>query len=191
MNVPAFLLGRPAALSAAVTGAGVIVVLVVGVFLTALSAMEGSRQDDLDQLAQLNARAADIPRLKQALTTERLQAKALASLVAGDNEAGAQAALQREIKSLVEANGGEVRSSLVLPSQRVQGLSAISVQYELSLPVTKLRDLSYAIENHAPYFFISDANVSAPQSWPTDAKGPTPHIDVRWTVRAYRWSSAP
>ena len=191
MNVPAFLLGRPAALSAAAAGAGLAVVLVLGVFLGALNAIDGSRQDDLDRLALFDARANEIPLLRRVLITEQLQARSLTSLVAGDTEAAAQAALQREIKSLVEASGGEVRSSLVLPSERTQGLSAIAVQYELSLPVTKLRDLTYAIESHLPYFFISDTNFSAPPSWPSDAKAAPPRIEVRWTVRAYRWSGAP
>ena len=191
MTVPAFLFGRRAALSVAALIVGLGATLGVGILGLALKEIAGSRQDDLEQLAQLEARAAEVPSLKIALATQELQARSLASLLPGETEATAQATLQREIKSLVEQNGGEVRSALVLPIERTRGLSRIAVQYELSLPVTKLRDLAFATESHVPYFFISDASLSAPQSWPSDAKASTPRMDVRWTVGAYRWSATP
>jgi len=190
MNVPAFLLGRQAALTAAAIAGGAVLLLVAGLFTLAFSVVTGSRQDSLDQLAALESRANDIPVLTRALKTERLQTRSLASLLQGESEANAQAVLQHEIKSIVEQAGGEVRTSLILPTEQSQGLSAIAVQYELSLPVNKLRDLTYAIETHVPYFFISDATISAPQFWPTDANAPAPQIEVRWTVRAYRSDGA-
>ena len=191
MTVPAFLLGRRAALFAAAAGVAILAVLTFAIASVALGALAGSRQDDLEQLAMLQARASEVPLLMRTLQSERLQGNSLASLVPGENEAAAQAALQREIKALVEQNGGEIQSSLVLPSEQTQGLSTIAVQYELSLPITKLRDLTYAIESHVPYFFVSNATLTPPQVWPSDATSAAPRIDIRWTIGAYRWSGTP
>jgi len=57
--------------------------------------------------------------------------------------------------------------------------------------MAKLRDLIYAIETHTPYLFVDDADIVAQQDWQTGDPQPTnPQLEVRWTIRGYRWSGA-
>jgi hypothetical protein len=114
-------------------------------------------------------------------------------LIVADDSALAEAQVQREVKSLVENNVGEVRSTQVASKKPTGGLEEISIQYDLSVPITRLDPLLYAIESHTPYLFIDHATISGGLAWqqPQSAskKQPEPKLDVRLTVRAYRWSA--
>jgi hypothetical protein len=62
----------------------------------------------------------------------------------------------------------------------------VAVQYDLTVPASKLRPLIYAIESHVPYFFLSGIELVPPQTWNGDKGGPEPRFEGRWTVSAYR-----
>ena len=52
------------------------------------------------------------------------------------------------------------------------------------------QDLLYAVEVHAPYFFIDHAEISAPMMAQGDnTKAAEPVLEVRWTIHAYRWAA--
>lgn len=188
MTVPDFLLGRRAALTALLLGAVVFLALVVGGYSLLLGFTDVSVEDRLHQLALLKGQAAARPQVERALAALRLEAAAHPSLLHGESDTLTQATLQSELKTLVEADGGEVRSAFALPTVEDNGLALISVQYDIIVPVTKLRHLAYGIESHLPYLFISGADVTAPQSWPADAAAPAPSVEVRWTISGYRRS---
>lgn len=185
MTIPALLLGRRAALTALFTGATV-VLLLLGLALNML--FTGSDEPDakLLMLARLKAQAAARPQAEQALAATRSQAAALPSLLHGENSALAQAALQSDLKAIAESHGAEVRSALPLPAVAEHGLERISLQYDIVVPASKFRALTYAIESHAPYLFVSSVDLTSSQSWPTDVHAPEPKIEVRWTTFGYR-----
>ena len=94
------------------------------------------------------------------------------------------------MKTIVESNLGEVRSAQPLPATHDGSFEVISVAYDIVVPLAKLNALSYAVESHAPYFFIDDAVLTAGQAWDTGESAPAGNIlklEVRWTIRAYRW----
>ncbi|MEI9988937.1 MAG: type II secretion system protein GspM [Rhizomicrobium sp.] len=186
MTVPAILLGRNAAL--AVVGAGLAVVLGLALWTFSAALVPGDETEALQHLAALQAEASALPQVERAVVALRGQAKAQPGLLQGDSDALALSALQGELKSMIEANGGEVRSSFALPPAPENGLAALSIQYDVTLPVTKLRGLLYAIESHLPYLFLSSVDIAAPQTWPSDPRAPEPRIEARWTVSAYRRS---
>jgi hypothetical protein len=186
MTVPAFLLGRNAAL-AAVALALLAIAGVAAFLLGPALAGEGSSGDAIRQLAMLHAEAAALPQMSRALSMLKDEAKSQPSFLQGDRDA-AQASLQGEVKAIVAANGGEVRSSYVMPPSNESGLPVVAVQYDLMAPASKLRPLIYAIESHVPYFFISGVELVPPQTWTGAKEAPEPRIEVRWTVSAYRRS---
>jgi hypothetical protein len=186
MTVPTFLLGRKAALTALALGVVLVLALAAAIHGVLYAGSDETTADAIQQLAALQAQAAALPDVERALDALRAQAKAQPSLLQGESDALAQAALQTELKRMVESNGGEVRSAYALPTTSENGLSLISVQYDITIPVTKLRDLAYAIEDHLPYLFLAAVDVSPPQSWPADNSAPEPRLEVRWTISAYR-----
>ncbi len=190
MRVPAFLLGRRAALIALVLGTTTVALLLA---LAMTTLFHGSLDPDTDVqiLARLRAQAAARPQAERALATIRAQIATLPSLVRGETGALAQAALQGDLKAIAEANGSEVRSALPLPVVTEHGLERLSIQYDLVVPASKFRAFVHAIESHAPYLFVSSVDLSAPLSWSTDSKAPEPKFEVRWTISGYRRSDLP
>jgi DNA-binding transcriptional MerR regulator len=188
MTVPGILLGRRAALIAA----GAVLAVALGsafwTFSAAFSADD--RAERIQRLARLQAEGTALPKVEQALAALRAQARAQPATLQGDSDALALSALQGELKSMIETSGGEVRSSYALPTASENGLAVLSIQYDVTLPVTKLRELLYAIESHIPYLFLSSVDISAPQSWPSDPKAAEPRIEARWTVSGYRRGDA-
>ncbi len=190
MTVPAFLLGRRAALAALLLATAAILSLAAAGYGFAAGSTDAPAADRLHQLGVLKGEAAARPDVERALAALRLQAAAHPSLLRGESDALTQAALQSELKTLVEADGGEVRSAFALPAVAQNGLTLISVQYDITVPVTKLRRLAYDIESHLPYLFVSGVDVTAPQSWPSDPKAAAPRVELRWTISGYRRSAS-
>lgn len=188
MTVPAALFGRRSALIA-LGSAGLLLLLLLGTFiyLIAGGASEEARENIAD-LSRFRAEAAARPQVERAYATLRTQAANLPTLAHGENDALAQSSLQSDIKAMVERAGGEVRSAFALPPSKDHGLDLVSVQYDIAVPATRLHELAYALETHLPYLFMTSADVTAPQTWPTDPKAPEPQLELRCTLSAYRWS---
>jgi hypothetical protein len=179
----------------ALVALGFVSALVIFLLVLAIGALfewaEGDTTDSLRQLAVYQAEIDERPgvetRLKQAVG----QASTSPGLLQASSTALAQAALESALKDIAKQSGADVRSSEILPASRSQDFEAVAVQSDLSVPMSRLRDLIYAIETRTPYFFIDHTNIVAQQNWEPDsntAKDPT--LEVRWTVTAYRWAGA-
>jgi len=190
MTVPDFLLGRRAALAALAAAVVVVLLLVSVLAISFLAQGDEESRESIHQLALFRAEAAARPEAERALQLARLQAASLPYMLQGESATLAQASLQNDVKTMVERSGGEVRSAFALPVTPEHGLDLVSVQYDVTVPATKLRDLTLALETHLPYLFVSAAEITGPQSWPSDAKAPEPQFEIRWTVSAYRWSGS-
>jgi general secretion pathway protein M len=186
MTAP-FLKTRAAALGALAVGLVLIALLVVTPVVAAFSAQDDEIQDSLHQLSVYRAEIASKPALEAALNDLNRKGASVPGVVEGDSVALAQAALQSQIKALVEANGGTLRSVQMLPVTSQGGFDVIAVQCDLSVPQARLQDLAYAVASHAPYLFVDEASIGAP---PADLDSPQLHdaaLDIRWTVHGYRW----
>jgi hypothetical protein len=191
MTIPAILFGRRAAITAAALSLAVMAAAAFGAYWLVFGGDGDSADDTVRRLAVLRAQAAALPQVEAALTALRVQAEAQPGLLQGESDAVSQSAMQSDLKSLIEANGGEVRSAFALPPDAADGLALLSVQFDLTLPVSKLRGLIYAIESHVPYLFLSAVDIAAPQAWPSDPKAAEPRVEVRWTVSGYRQKELP
>ena len=187
---PAFLKTRGAALAALGLGAVLFAVLVVTPIAAAFSAQDDDIRDSLRQLGFYRAEIAAKPQLEAELKTLNAEGASVPGVIDAPSTAIAQAKLQGEIKAIVEANGGSVRSMQVMASASQSGFEIVAVQSDLSIPEARLKDLAYAVAAHAPYLFVDEASVSAPPREPDDPANRQTMLDIRWTVHGYRWGSA-
>jgi len=185
--------GRRPALTA-FTLALTLALLLIAAPIVSLFAAQGDDIDDaLQRLALYRAEISSRSALEAQLDELRSRAASEPGLIKSDSSALAAAQIQSAMKTIVENNQGEVRSAQPLPATREGSFEVISVAYDIVVPLAKLNSLSYAVESHAPYFFIDDATLTAGQAWDTGeaaAVGTIPKLEVRWTIRAYRWSAS-
>ncbi len=191
MSVPPYLFGRRAALGAVAVALATAAVLTWALYATFLAPDDPAATDALDRLARLQAEAAALPQLEAEMSALKAQLGARSNLLPGDSDALAQAALQSDVKAMAEVDAGEVRSAFALPPVAEGGLTLVSVQFDIVLPIAKLRALAYAIESRSPDLFLSSVDLAGPQTWPTDGKAPEPQAEIRWTVSGYRRGAAP
>lgn len=190
-EIPQHLLGRRAALTGVGIALGILGIVIAIPIMAAYTSENQVRNDYLRQLAVFRAESAMRSELEAELNSLRQRGLVAPGLIAAESVPLAQAQLERDVKAIVDANGGEIHSAQVGAPSRVGDLDVVLVQYNLSIPAARLGALVYAIETHTPYFFIDHADIAAPAGWQTGiSSAPTaPKLEVRWTVRAYRWGA--
>ncbi len=185
--VPDFVKGRVAAVTAFAITAALFAILVVTPVIAAFSAQGDEIADSLQQLGFYHAEIAARPALEAELRALDQRGASVPGVIEGDSTALAQAQLQSQIKTIVEANKGDIRSVQVLPVMAQGGFEVIAVECDLTIPQSSLKDLAYAIGVHKPFLFVDEASISAPASEPDDVQHRPPTLDMRWTIHGYRW----
>ncbi len=181
-----FIKSRAAALIACAVAAIVFAIVVVTPIVAAFSAQSDEIETSLQQLGFYRAEIASKGALEAELKALNEKGASVPGVIDADSTALAQAQLQSQIKALVENNKGIVRSMQILASPKQGGFEVIALQCDLSVPQSHLKDLAYAIAAHAPYLFVDEASISAPNLGPDDV-GQQAMLDIRWTVHGYRW----
>ncbi len=149
------------------------------------------QQDDITRSAQLLAafkqRIAMRPVVEARLADLKKRETSATGLIAGASAELAAANVQNVVKTLVESQLGQVRSAQNLAPVTADGFQRIDVQYDVSLPMTRLKTIAYSIETSTPYLFLDGIDMRVPESWQAvDATSDPPNVEVRWTVSAYR-----
>jgi hypothetical protein len=179
--------GRKAALAALVIGVGLFIGLVSLTLVFVYGSQREEREENLRQLATYRSEIDARPLVETAYTQLKSRIAAMPGLIHADSGAPAAAMVQTAVKEIADSVGGEVRSAQVLPSAVANGFEIVSIECDLTVPASRLKDLAYAIETHRPYLFIETADITAPISW--DLKSTVePTYEVRWNLRAYRWT---
>lgn len=186
MTLSRELTGRTAALAALASAIALASALI---FVVLAFTYSGQREEERDNLRQLAAYKGEIdarPEIERAYASLKARVAAMGGVLHTEGGAPAEAQVESQLKDIVESNGGEVRSAQAMPTTASNGFEIVSVECDLTVPASRLRDLLYAIETHRPYLFIDSADITAPVSW--DPKSTVePSYEVRWGVRAYRW----
>lgn len=196
MNGPA---QRRAVALAILAGVVALMAAAVAVPVTAVMTNRQDRVDvTLEALAANRKLAAARPHLEQELLI--LRQSSPPGFVEAGSAAQAAAFLQTEVKSVIERNGGEVRTVQPLPSTAVDKAEKIEVRYEFSATQPALAEMLMQIEAHMPMLFIDGVDIQAPQGvapadvWEQRAgeqRAGEPRVSVRWIVNAYRWTANP
>lgn len=166
-----------------------LVVLALTVITVLLRQSHADAQSDLTELTSLRAQSLARPQAEAAYRAALARANVVPGLIHAANAALAEAQLQSEFKSLADRAGAEIRSTQSLPVVRSGDVDQIAVQFEATVPASRLRDLVYAIETHTPYLTLDDASISAPAWAVNDANARDPKLELRWVIRGYRWNA--
>jgi hypothetical protein len=179
---------RNGALAAAGTVAVVVVLVLIAPVLALFRAQEADMAASLHQLAVLRAQAATAPAVNAQLAELQRRMAALPGSIQAKTTALGQSQLQQTLESVVSAGGGSIRSAQILPPVKANGFETLAIQYDVAVPMHKLQDLAYAIETHVPYLLVDSVQMSGGQG-PQAANGASQDLslEVRLTVRAYRW----
>lgn len=165
-------------------------VTVLGVFavLWPLTALFAAQHDELastqGDIAHYRAQIARRPALEAELKNLKAQAAPSEALLSGANTALAAAAMQGEVKALVERHGGQLRSAQNIGSSVSDGLEKIVIQYDVTLTPASLKGAIYDLETRAPYLFVEQADI-APELSGDGATAPAT-LRVQWTIHGYR-----
>ena len=189
MTLSRELTGRTAAITAL---ASVIVLSASLIFLALAFIYSGQRAEAAENLHQLAIYRSEVdarPEVERAYALLKSRVAAMPGVLHAEAGAPAQAQVGAQVKEIVEANGGEVRSEQALPLAPSNGFEIVSIECDLTVPASRLRELIYAVETHRPYLFIDTADITAPISWDTKSNV-EPSYEVRWGLHAYRWKAA-
>jgi Type II secretion system (T2SS), protein M subtype b len=184
-----YLKGRRAALAILAVGTLLLLTLIAAPVLSLFASQTNDLQGSINQLATYRAEIALRPLVESRLKDALKRSSTAPGLLHAANVALGAAEVESDFKSIVSANDGEIRSSQILLATKANGYEIVAIEYDLTVPMSRLRDLSYAVETHDPYLFIDHATISASQSSQSPAADFT--LELRWTLRAYHWAGHP
>ena len=153
-------------------------------------ATQSAEIDDLhSQLALYRTRIALKPIVEVQLAALKEHEASSTGLIAGNSPELAAANIQNAVKTLIESDGGQIRTAQNLTPTTADGFQRIEIQYEASVPMARLKHMAYRIETGVPFLFLDAVDLRAPENWQNAgvALDPPP-LDVRWTVHGYRWT---
>jgi hypothetical protein len=173
-------------------------VFVAGFFLAVQPVRDAFADQDAEiaqsklLLAAYEARIASQPLVEERLAELRQRESSATGVVSGTSAELAAANTQAIVKALIESEGGQVRSVQNLAPVTEGGFQRIDVAYDVSVPMTRLKDTTYKLETNVPYLFLDGIDMRAPESWQSEGSPfDPPNLEIRWTVRAYRWVGTP
>jgi hypothetical protein len=155
-----------------------------------------AQADDIAQsqltLAAYQRKIAMRPAVEADLTEMTRREAQLNDAVDGTSAELAAANVQNLIRTMVNADQAQVLSVQNMPPVTANGFERVDIQYELTVPMTRLKDVIYRIETNVPFLFLESVDIHAPENWfGVDPKADVPNLQVRWIVRGYRRLGAP
>jgi general secretion pathway protein M len=162
MLQPGSLLSRMLALgllAAALLGSYLLVVVpLLSTYQNSAAAIEQAE----NLLQRQQALAAQQPQLIERLEEEREQADAVVGYLQGPSDALAAAQLQDRVKAVVEASGGELRSTRILPAESIEaspGTRRTALRVQIIVSTEGLAEILYDLEAGQPYVLIDELSV--------------------------------
>jgi general secretion pathway protein M len=162
MLQPGSLLSRTLAIALLLVALLAGVRLVVEPLLVAFrEAAEGIAEDEA-LLQRYRVLAEQRPALARRLEQQQELAASAAGYLQGPSDALAAAQLQDRVKTVIEAAGGELRSTQILPAQPIEGNAAIrraALRVQFAVTIDGLSATLYELETGQPYLLIDQLSV--------------------------------
>jgi general secretion pathway protein M len=146
-------------LGAFLTGAYVLLIAPVVELYRATDEAIESAETLLQRHRTLAAQRSD---LTARLDEEKAQAAATAGYLEGPSDPLALAQLQALVKNVIEAAGGELRSTQILPAQTVDissGTRRATLRVQMVVAIDGLAAILYDLESGQPYILIDELSV--------------------------------
>ncbi|MEM7021856.1 MAG: type II secretion system protein GspM [Pseudomonadota bacterium] len=160
---------RPGSLPSRIAALGLLGLVVVGgyalVVVPVMSAFQenGEAIERAETLLQRQRALADQrPLLEERLGEQQEQAETVAGYLEGPSDALAAAQLQDRVKDVVEAAGGELRSTRILPAEPIDaspGTRRTALRVQMIVSIAGLAEVLYDLEEGQPYIMIDELSV--------------------------------
>jgi hypothetical protein len=180
----------------AVLSASLLLLAFALVFLTVVAPALSLRADRGARLEELHAQresfaqaAASIPELEQELRQLKSAQLDATGFLRESSPALAAAELQRLLKALIEASGGELISTQVMPGGPETPFAQVGIKAQLRADMNGLQGLLHALAGHEPALILDNVLI---QPGPGGASRRNPEragrLDVRFDVIGYLFS---
>ncbi len=157
--------------------------------LDAFAAQDEAIGQSRETLAAYRRKIAMKPVLQARLAEMTRREAGLNDAIAGASAELAAANVQNLVKSMADADFAQIASVQNLPPVPAEGFERLDVEYDMTVPMTRLRSLLYRIEAGEPFLFLDGIDIRSPDNWQfADARAEAPSLQVHWTVRGYRRS---
>jgi general secretion pathway protein M len=167
----------------------VLLMVVVGIIVPIADGLAGAKLSSEEyQSALMRGRVIDqeLKNLNRQLTELRQVQASQSGFLEGGNESLATAQLQNRIKTIVETDGGELRSTQVLPVRDDGKFRRIIVRGQMATNTIAMQRVFYDIESASPYLILDNIDIRARPSSHAQENGPTdPMLDIRFDLYGY------
>jgi general secretion pathway protein M len=163
--------------------------LIIAPVLNAFRDGETQIEQAEELLQRYEALAQQRPLLNDRLAEQQERAASAAGYLQGPSDALAAAQLQDRVKSVVEAAGGELRSTQILPAEQPEadlGVRRTTLRVHFVVTVEGLEESLYELETGQPYLVIDDVTVRQERVRRRRSEQPTqPMLDVSLQLFGY------
>lgn len=117
-----------------------------------------------DQLRSYRRIAANRPQLQTRY--EQLQRDPISqgAYLSGESEALVAAKLQNRVKTIIEANGGQLASTQILQSGDEDGFRVVTIRVRMTADIDSASKIFYALEAGQPFLFVDSVDISSRQA---------------------------
>ncbi len=104
----------------------------------------------------------------------------------------AAAELQEQATMILDRNGGKLNSIQILPHKDDGAYRQVSVNLQLTAPLSAVKAILYALESARPYLFVENFAIRAPYNPATrNDSGNEPDLIVQFDLMGYALKGAP
>jgi general secretion pathway protein M len=137
-------------------------------------------------LARFTSVAARLPRLEAEHAALKKAFAAQDGFLKATSDSLIAAELQDRIKRAVERNGGQLKSTQILPTHDENGVRKVTARVEITGNADALLRIWYEMETGAPFLFIDSFDIEGRQvPRPDRMRPPTLELQVRFELIAY------
>ena len=137
------------------------------------------------QFSQFSRAGAGITRLQREIDRLRATETGGGDFLAAAAPAIAAASLQRDLKAMIEAGGGELISSQALPGRADEAQPRVTIQAELRVDMAALRAALYQLMIHRPLLFTDKIMIQRRNLSPGRRDRAAGLLEVQLEVSAY------
>ncbi|HUK60140.1 MAG TPA: type II secretion system protein GspM [Stellaceae bacterium] len=171
-----------------------LVLVAMGVVWPAIASFDtlaASVVDSEAALQRFTAVAARLPRLEAENATLKRAFATQGGFLQATNESLIAAELQNRIKRAVEANGGQLKSTQILPIADENGMRRVTARVEVQGNTAALQRIWYEMETGTPYLFINTFDIESRQVRRDRTGPPAYEISARFELSAYARVGSP
>lgn len=137
------------------------------------------------QFSQFSRAGAEITRIKEEIDGLRATETGGGDFLAAQAPAIAAANLQKDLKAMIEASGGELISSQALPGRADEAQPRVTIQAEIRADIAALRAALYQLMIHRPLLFTDKIMIQRRNLSPGRRDRAGGLLEVQLEVSAY------